>query len=133
MITTFLLCNFSEWREIGTQNVTTQKTSVTNIFSRYVNFWNTINCMWLLMDESKLQFDEKKNKNWNTWKFLKMYIKKLGLNAINWLIRVTSLIKSSLTSLRHLSAFFGHIKKRIFHLKFYYVLFIFNNNGILLF
>ena len=33
--------------------------------------------MWPLIDENKLQFDEKNNKNWNVWKMFKYVYHKL--------------------------------------------------------
>ena len=44
--------------------------------SRYVISWNTRNWMWPLIEENKLQFDEKNSKNWKNWKmFEKVYHK----------------------------------------------------------
>ena len=46
----------------------TNKTSVTNQISRYVIFWKTRKWTGPLIDENKLQADEKNNKNRTIWK-----------------------------------------------------------------
>ena len=56
--------------------MTTQKTFIKSILSnkqnmgdsRYVIFSKTRNWMWPLIDENKIQFDKKNNKNWKAWK-----------------------------------------------------------------
>ena len=63
--------------------------------------------------ENKLQFDEKNNKNWKVLKDIwKCIWQNLRLKAMNWLLRVTPIIQSSVTSLRDLSAIYGYLKNK---------------------
>ena len=93
MITTLLLRDCSDWREIGTQKFTTQKTFIkTQIVqqtkhqwqtkSKCIFFWNTRSWMGPLIDENKLQLDEKNNKNWKAWKILENVYHKVYLYSL---------------------------------------------------